>query len=473
MQLYPYQQRWIDDESRFLCAVKSARIGFSYATGLRGIFKALARPNYTRTILSASKAQSVEFVETCKKNIDLMGAVAELGQEPFADALGATDIMVEKITFTNGSRILALPANPRTARGYPGDVTLDEFAHHQDPYAIWAAAIRQTALGNGLEALSTPNGETGKFFDIASDLGLADGIPPSINPAMKGPWSGHWIDVHMAVAEGCPINIPEMRAGVGDEDTWQQEFECQFLKAQGAWLTMQLVADSEHADATTDLPSGFRPMGLLYGGLDVGREGDQSCFWLDEIIGDVAWTRCVVWLGAMSFVQQVKLLSPLIDMCTRTAMDSTGLGIGVYDMLEDKFPGRVMGVNFGGSTKRPDTPASSGSDAGKSIKLKTKMAIDLKRQLEVNRARIPHDPQIRAELMAIKRETTASGVKFDAPRIETDTAVAGGGKKKVYSHAEAFWAKALSVFAAQSSPATLGMETSGILTSFTGSRSYL
>jgi phage FluMu gp28-like protein len=70
--LRPYQQRWIDDDSRFKCAVKSARIGYSFATGLEAILDCLEHPNTTWTILSASKAQSNEFIETSQKLVQLM-----------------------------------------------------------------------------------------------------------------------------------------------------------------------------------------------------------------------------------------------------------------------------------------------------------------------------------------------------------------------------------------------------------------
>ena len=138
LQLRPYQQRWIDDQTRFKLAVKSARIGYSYATGLEAIFDCLLHPKSTWTILSASKPQSVEFVQTCKDNIELMFEVAALFlDEDFVDALGAIEGIVQRISFPNGSRIIALPANARTARGYPGNAVLDEFAHHEDSYAIW------------------------------------------------------------------------------------------------------------------------------------------------------------------------------------------------------------------------------------------------------------------------------------------------------------------------------------------------
>jgi phage FluMu gp28-like protein len=436
VKLYGYQQRWIDDRARARFAVKSARIGFSYATGLKHIFKRLERPNSTSTILSASKAQSVEFVETVQRNIQLIGETAQAFNEPFADIEGETSITQTRIQFANGSRIIALPANPRTARGYPGDAVLDEFAHHEDSYAIWAAVIRQIALGNEIDVLSTPNGEQGKFYDLAKELGVVDGVPPSA--ATHGIWSAHWVDVHAAVADGCPIDIEQMRELVKDEDTFSQEFLCVFLKAVGAWLPQELVAMAEDAGATILFPPDYKPRGPLYAGIDVGRISDRSTMWLDEKIGDVLWARVVMKLHATPFPQQHRELLPFVKRATRTAIDSTGMGIALYDSLNEEVGGRVMGVNFAGN-----------NDHG--VKLKTDLAIRLKKRFEKHLDRIPEntvDPQIRQELMAIKREATASGVTFDAPRIEVDTAIAGGKRKKVYSHADIFWAKALADFAA-------------------------
>jgi phage FluMu gp28-like protein len=423
--------------------VKSARIGFSFATGLEAILDCLGR-NTTWTVLSASKAQSIEFVETCQKLIQVMGATAELYNEDFTDSIGSIEAIQSRISFPHGSRIIALPANPRTARGYPGNAVLDEFAHHEDSYAIWAAIVRQVALGHKLRVLSTPNGEQGKFYDIARDLGLENGVAPDPNPVRKGPWTGHWVDVHTAVREGCPINIEETRAGIGDEDTWNQEFLCVFLKAVGAWLTMDLIAACEDTGATLELAPGFAPRGPLYAGIDVGRDHDATMLWLDERIGDVSWTRACLWLYSTSFPEQAKRLNPIVKMTARAAIDKTGMGVGLYDLLNLENAGRVMGVSFSGS-----------NDNG--VRMKTDLAIRIKKRFEQAKCRIPYLPQIRTELQSIKREATASGVTFDAPRIEVDTAVAGGAKKKKFAHADAFWAKALAEFAADTGTISLDM----------------
>jgi phage FluMu gp28-like protein len=455
LQMRPYQQRWIDDDTRFKCAVKSARIGYSFATGYRRVQKSMLIPGRTTTVLSASKAQSVEFVETCAKLCELMGGTAAMtANEDFIDAIGRIEAIQSRISFPNGSRIIALPANPRTARGYPGDAVLDEFAHHEDSYSIFAAVFRQVALGNSLEVLSTPNGEQGKFFDIARDLGLEMGVAPAELPVKRNGWSGHWVDVYKAVAEGCPINIEEMRRGLNDDDTWNQEFCCVFLKSVGAWLTLDLIAACEDAGATIELPLNFQPRGRLNAGIDVGRDHDATCLWLDEHIGDVAWTRAVIKLHAMSFPEQCKWLNPIVRMTTRSAIDKTGMGVGLFDLLNLENEGRLMGVSFAGT-----------NDDG--VKMKTDLAIRIKKRLEQQRSRLPYDPQIRAELQAIKRQATSTGVTFDAPRIEVDTAVAGGVKKKVYAHADAFWAKALADLAADDGFCRLdGVEVSAKPTSY-------
>jgi len=462
LQMRPYQQRWIDDDSRFKCAVKAARIGYSFATAYRRVEISMRVPGRTTTVLSASKAQSVEFVETCSKLCQLMGGTAQsIANEDFVDAMGRIEAIQSRISFPNGSRIIALPANPRTARGYPGDAVLDEFAHHEDSYSIFAAVFRQVALGNSLEVLSTPNGEQGKFFDIARNLGLADGVGPSRQPVKKDGWSGHWVDVHAAVAEGCPINIEEMRRGLNDDDTWNQEFCCVFLKSTGAWLTLDLISACEDAGATLELPVGFKPRGSLYSGIDVGRDHDATCLWLDEKIGDVAWTRAVIKLHAMSFPEQCKRLNPIVRMTSRSAIDKTGMGVGLFDMLNLENQGRLMGVSFGGS-----------NDDG--VKMKTDLAIRIKKRFEQQRSRIPYDPQIRSELMAIKRQATATGVTFDAPRIEVDTAVAGGVKKKLFAHADAFWAKALADLAGDGGACVLtGVQAAEKSTSYSQTKGYL
>lgn len=298
-------------------------------------------------------------------------------------------------------------------------------------------------------------------------------MAPARQPVRKDGWSGHWVDVYAAVREGCPIDIEEMRRGLNDDDTWNQEFCCVFLKSTGAWLTLDLISACEDADTNAkllhmdpnaglkiDLDPGFNPRGPLNAGIDVGRDHDATCMWLDEKVGDVAWTRGVFWLHGITFPNQFRILSPIVKLCTRAAIDKTGMGVGLYDSLNEAHAGRILGVSFAGT-----------NDNG--VRLKTDLAIRIKKRFEQARARIPYDTQIRAELQAIKRQATSTGVTFDAPRIEVDTAVAGGAKKKVFAHADAFWAKALAELAADTGNCALGMEQPSTETTWSQTKGYL
>jgi len=423
--------------------VKSARIGYSFGTAYEAVEDCILHRT-TWTVLSASKPQSVEFVqEHVGKIKEAMQFTAELFEEPFADELGKTDVMQQVAKFPNGSRIIALPANPRTARGYPGNAILDEYAHGEDSYSIWAAITRQLALGHKLRVLSTPNGEQGKFFDLAKAAGLTDGVAPGVNPKIIKDWSWHWVDSTMAIAEGCPINLDQMRQLYeGDQDTFLQEFFCVFLKAVGAWLDLEMIARAESDEASLEWPAGYKPVGRLYAGIDVGRDADRTALWLDERLGEISVTRLVLRLHAMPFFGkdgrpgQVDFLDPWIQMADRVALDCTGMGVGLYDWFNAKYPSKVMGINFAGTNEQH-------------VRIKTAMAIGMKGRFEKGLNRIPRDPEIRQALQAIKREPTSTGVKFDAPHIEVDSAVSGGKKKKVYQHADEFWAKAMCDLAAE------------------------
>ena len=160
--LRPYQRRWAKDEQRFTIAVKAAQIGYSTASAAWAVDRCLVIPKRTIIFLSRSERQSLELAHRAKEWLDGYHGVAAdwLQATPFA----GTSTLQHEIRFPNGSRIIALAANPDTARGYTGDVVLDEFAFHQDAQAIFTAVYRQVSLGYHMRILSTPNGQRGKFW---------------------------------------------------------------------------------------------------------------------------------------------------------------------------------------------------------------------------------------------------------------------------------------------------------------------
>ena len=142
--LYPYQKRWIEDRSRFRIAMYSRQSGKTFTTTLDIVddcYRAWTQGRRTRwVILSRGERQAREAMnEGVKLHARAYGmALDEISRDFIAQ--DGTIYKELEITLPGGSRIIALPANPDTARGYSANVFLDEFAHHADSRALTSPA---------------------------------------------------------------------------------------------------------------------------------------------------------------------------------------------------------------------------------------------------------------------------------------------------------------------------------------------
>jgi phage FluMu gp28-like protein len=450
--LRPYQQRWVSDPERFAFAIKSAQIGYSTATAAWAVDRCLRNPRHNIIFLSRSERQALELGEKAKAWVDgFQGVAADWSPNiPF----GGTSALQHEIRFGNGSRIIVLAANPDTARGYTGDVVLDEFAFHKDSQAIFTAVYRQVSLGYAMRILSTPNGQQGKFYDLAKQLGLDSGARPESQPvrvaseviANRGssdrpvtrpinPWSGHWCDIFMAVEDGLDLNPEGVRAGC-DDDTWLQEYCCQFVSQASEWISPELFQQCASSEATTDLFAaaagrfGVADDGLvatdhgegtaacLYAGWDIARNRDLSVIWINEMVGDVTWTRGVIEMKNTPTPDQIREARALMPRLSRLVIDKGGMGLVIFEALEREFPGQVEGVQF----TQPRKEA---------------MAVMAKRRMEEQKVRLPDTNGIRQSFRSVKKSVNALGqARFDA---EHDTR---------FGHADHWWAFCLAESAA-------------------------
>lgn len=327
LHLLPYQRRWIEDDAKLKLVVKARQIGYSFAATLRAVLRCLERQT-TWIFLSKGERQSRLLMEKVQEHIRSCGLVAQARESTFFEG---TLIKQLETRFPNGSVIYGLPANPDTARGYSGNVTLDEFAFHADADKIYAALYPTITRGYGLEVISTPNGTQGKFHELAKAAGLTEsglatrdsglGIHLSSGHESRVPspeprtarWSAHWCDIYDAIRQGLKIDLKLLRAGCEDESAWQQEFCCQFVSTAENFFPPDLLAACLSAEASTDTPLlllasapgafaglGTRDSGLakeegpspeprvpspeFFLGIDIGRHHDRTVFWVDEVV---------------------------------------------------------------------------------------------------------------------------------------------------------------------------------------------
>jgi len=410
IELYPYQKRWVTDRSRFKIGLWPRQSGKSFGTGLEVALDASENARSLWVVLSRGERQSRENMDKVRMHLRAMNvAAAEIEGEYVIDDRSFRQL---EFRLNNGSRIVGLPANPDTARGFTGSVLLDEFAFHQDSRKIWTALYPTITRGHKIRIVSTPNGMQNKFYELWTDQGNG--------------FSRHKLDVYTAVAEGLEADVDELRRGIGDPDAWAQEYECRFIDEATAFLTYDMIASCEDPDLVQWDDPPAKPS--LFGGIDIGRRRDLTVGWFDEPVGDVLVTRRLIVIEKATFAEQKRILWPWIAGCRRCCIDATGLGMQIAEEAQAAFGAyRVEPVTF-------------------TAKVKEELAYPLRRKFEDRLLRNPADRKIRDDFHSVRKTTTLAGnIRFDAERSDKN------------GHADRFWSRALCTHAAGSG-ATLTTE---------------
>ncbi|ODT20475.1 MAG: terminase [Kaistia sp. SCN 65-12] len=404
--LYAYQRRWISDPARFKIGKFARQTGKTFTTTLEVVddaFAAAIEGRRTRwVILSRGERQAKEAMnEGIKLHAKAYGLVFTENDFDWKSEAGPAFRAME-IDLPHGSRITALPANPDTARGFSANVFLDEFAFHKDSGEIWKALFPVISAGWKLRVTSTPNGKSGKFYEL--DTGKDE------------LWSRHVVDIYQAVADGLPRNIDELRAGIADEDAWAQEYELKYLDEASAWLSYELITSCEDPGAGD--PSGYQG-GPCFVGRDIGRRNDLHVIFVWEQVGDVLWERERVEQKRATFADMDEEFDRIMRTyrVARACIDQTGMGEKPVEDAQRRYGGRIEGVLFTGPNKLI-------------------MATAGKERFEDRTVRIKEgDPALRSDLHKLRKISSATG----APRFVAE---------RDDDHADRTWAAFLGINAA-------------------------
>lgn len=403
--LLPYQRAVVDDGARFKIWLASRQIGKSMGLAAEASRDCAAKPGDMWVVLSAGERQALEFMEKAKQWAEAFQLVTAdyFEEREHSEAL----IKSAEIRWGNGSRMIALPANASTARGYSANLILDEFAFHDDPDLIWRGiypSISNPLKGQfKLRIASTANGKGNKFFDLWDK---------------PNGYSKHRTTIHDAVAAGLADKsgktrerfVEELRAGLDDPEGWAQEFECEFLDGSNVLLPYELIALAESADATEACdPALFEAGGSrqLFLGVDFGRQNDPTVCVTLEKVGDILWVREVLVLRGVDTPDQREALFARVRAARRVCFDYTGPGVGLGDYLvrdHDEWKpeahklGRVELCNFSAAFKRELFPK-------------------LRRVFEApTKLRVPISRAVREDLHAMQQVVTNGQYNYWAPR---------------------------------------------------------
>ncbi len=408
IDLLPYQQADVESGHRLQWSCWARQTGKSFTKSLRRILRGLKRGR-TQIFLSAGERQSRELMIKARQHCQALRTAFDYYDDRY---FAGTSIKQLEICLPNRVRIIGLPANPQTVRGFTGDVFLDEFAMHAEDREIWAAIFPSILRGDGeLDVASTPKGCKNMFAKLAdhelfhrTTLTLPD-----------------------AVAQGLPIDVEELRRSIGDEEIYRQELLCEFMDEATAYLTYEEIAACEDptlaCEPDLEALGGYR--GDLYVGVDIGRKKDRTVIWLVRREADVLITAGWIELDRTPFRLQYERLRAVLRLkCVRRCcIDCGGIGMQLAEEAVEEFGDyRVEAVTF--------TNALKGELAGR-----------LRRRVEERTIRIPVHERIRNDWHSIERSVTPAGhIRFDADRTAA-------------GHADRFWSAALAVYAAGNPPA--------------------
>jgi len=438
--MLPYQARWIKDTSRLKLMEKSRQIGLSWSTAYSLVSStSLADARYDDWVSSRDELQAKLLIDDCKSFAGILQIGAQdMGLRVIDDKNNSAYIL----RYANGRTTNSLSSNPDAQAGKRGRRVLDEFALNPEPRKLYSITYPGITWGGSMEIISTHRG-TGNFFNE-----LVEEIKHKGNPKRM---SLHTVTLQTALDDGflfklqCKLPLDDarqemdeaayfdfIRSGCADEESFLQEYMCIPGDDEGAFLPYEVIAGVEYRSderweqTVHQLSTG----GPLYIGVDIGRDHDLTVIWVFEKLGDVFYTRAVVVMKKEMFDFQEHALYQFLQLpnMRRCCIDRNGIGRQFAERATQRFGQfRIEEVKFTADSKE-------------------EMAYPLLHTFKERKARIPSSPDIRADLRAIRKETTASGnIRFTADR----------GKN---GHADRFWAIALAIHAGKNPGTGFSME---------------
>lgn len=438
--LLPYQQKYLLDNSRYILWEKSRRVGVTWTCALKSVIKRVRRTKpLDHLFSSADMTAAGEWLMYCRDWSEKINTLLDEEVVPL-------DQWTKEVGyFSNGSRLMLLSSNAKMFRSKQGDVTIDEYAHHEQQDEIYKAA-QPCILWHGdaqLELISSHNGPETQFNILCRK---AEYEPK------KQRFSWYRVTLHDAVKSGLALKvwkdrisefpdrdaldqafIDEIRSGCATDEDYEQEYNCCPAK-QSALIDPEtydklILRDRETFDPRP-VPEELRmdrEYGELFVGIDCGRREDLTVVWVLERgydhkaathLRDVYRPVCVRWMRNTPFPAQEQVIRSIVNhpMVSKGYIDMGAVGRGLADSVQDITGSVVEGIGF-------------------SAPKMAEMAERVRAFVQQNRLAMHPDNYVRQDILCVRKTQTKGG------------SWTYGGSTRT-THGDFFWAMALALHAA-------------------------
>ena len=219
---YPFQDDCVRDfqAHRFNIVLKSRQLGLSTVTAAYCVWYSLFKKNKNILVIATKHSVAINFIKKVTTILENL---------PKWLFLTSYELTKQKVTFSNGSSIKAIPTSADAGRSEALSLlVIDEAAFIRNFDEIWTGLKPTMNTGGSAIVISTPNGQHGMYYKLWVDaMAKVNGFNPVFLP-----WTVHpehdqaWFDKETNGLD--PRSIA-------------QEFLCDFVASGGTFLSSDVM----------------------------------------------------------------------------------------------------------------------------------------------------------------------------------------------------------------------------------------
>ena len=321
---FDYQEDFMDHESNRKAFVSGRRVGKSRTAAWLALWKAVTHSGTEVLVTAKAQRQSMELFNQIQTEMRT-SSIPE-------DQWGVTRSTRTEINFDNGSRIIALPVgrDGSNIRGYgrPNNmIIVDEAAFIND--SIFQEVLSpMLAVGNGqFILLSTPFGKKGFLYERFNDPEwYTMQVPTSSNPLIDDEF------------------IEEQRKNLTSTQ-FKQEILGQFVESADSFFTRDELISC--AVESVDQQSNVSFMGVDL----ASTGGDESVYVCIDEEGNVFHIEHTTDKPMTDAMGRIRELDSYHGF-NKIMVDSTSLGQGTVDQVQESLGNKVEGFKFSNEKKQ-------------------------------------------------------------------------------------------------------------------------